>query len=171
MLKLLLLRHAKSSWQNSDQTDHQRPLNSRGKNAAPQMGQYIAENNLVPSLVLSSSAKRAKQTTELACKQFPTKPEIKFLDDLYSFSGFQTPLNIIRNNGQKVSPLLLVGHNPTMEELAHELTGTGNNAARAMMYEKYPTAGLAVIEFDIPKWADLQTGIGTLVKFVRPRDL
>lgn len=175
MLKLLLLRHAKSSWDDLDHSDHQRPLNKRGMKAAPEMGRYIVKQGLTPKLVLSSTATRARQTTQLVTKQFSAttqdQTQIRFIDELYNFSGFHTPLNIIRDNGDHQSPLLLVGHNPTMEELAGELTGTGNSAARALMHEKYPTAALAVIDFDIPQWADLQTGIGTLVQFTRPRDL
>ena len=171
MLKLLLLRHAKSSWDNLDHSDHQRPLSPRGLKAAPEMGKYIVKQGIIPELVLSSTATRARQTTQLASGKFKRQVETRFLDDLYNFSGFHTPLNIIRDQGDQQSPLMVVGHNPTMEILAAELTGAGNSAARALMHEKYPTAALAVIDFDIPRWADLQTGIGTLVQFIRPRDL
>ena len=171
MLKLLLLRHAKSSWDDLDHTDHQRPLSKRGLKAAPKMGKYIAAEDLTPRLILSSTATRARQTTMLASEKFGDEIETRFIDDLYIFSGFHTPLNIIRNNVGKQSPLMLVGHNPTMEELANELVGTGSASARALMYQKYPTAALAEIDFDIPRWADLQTGIGTLIRFARPRDL
>ncbi len=171
MLKLLLLRHAKSSWNNLDHSDHQRPLSKRGLKAAPKMGAHIAASKLTPNLILSSTATRARQTTELVREQLGGEIETRFIEDLYSFSGFHTPLNIIRRNGDKQPRLLLVGHNPTMEELAEELTGTGNASARALMAQKYPTAALAEIDFDIAKWADLQTGIGTLIRFVRPRDL
>jgi len=171
MLKLLLLRHAKSSWNDMDLSDHQRPLNNRGLKAAPKVGAYITNNGFTPELVLSSTATRARQTTQLVSEQFPEPVETHFLDELYNFSGFHTPLNIIRDQADQQSPLMVVGHNPTMEILAAELTGAGNSAARAMMHEKYPTAALAIIDFDIPRWADLQTGIGTLVQFIRPRDL
>ncbi len=171
MLKLLLLRHAKSSWDDLDHTDHQRPLSKRGLKAAPKMGKYITARGLTPELILSSTATRARQTTALVSEKFGANVETRFIDNLYSFSGFHTPLNIIRNSGDKQSPLMLVGHNPTMEELADELIGTGSTPARALMQQKYPTAALAEIDFDIAKWTDLQTGIGTLIRFVRPRDL
>ena len=171
MLKLLLLRHAKSSWDDPDYSDHQRPLNKRGIKAAPRMGKYISDLDIEPELILSSTATRARQTTQLVAEQFNSTPEIVFFDELYSFGGFQTPLNVIRNNSDRQTPVMVVAHNPTMEELAGELVGAGNSAARALMYQKYPTAALAVIDFDIPRWADLQTGIGTLVRFTRPRDL
>ncbi len=171
MLKLLLMRHAKSSWDDLDHSDHQRPLNNRGIKAAPKMGRFIVENDLTPKLILSSTATRARQTTALVSEQFDLDIETRFIDDLYSFSGFHTPLNIIRSNGDKQSPVLLIGHNPTMEELAEELTGAGSSSARSLMYQKYPTAALAEIDFDIPRWTDLQTGIGTLIRFTRPRDL
>lgn len=171
MLKLLLLRHAKSSWDDLDHTDHQRPLNKRGLQAAPKVGAYIAKMGLTPSLILSSTATRARQTTRLVSEQFNGEIETHFIDELYNFSGFHTPLNVIRSKAENQSSVLLVGHNPTIEELAEELTGAGSSAARALMYQKYPTAALAEIDFNIPKWADLQTGIGTLIRFVRPRDL
>ena len=171
MLKLLLLRHAKSSWDNLDHTDHQRPLNTRGIKAAPKMGKFIAGSGLTPQLILSSTATRARQTTQLVHEQLGKDIETHFIDDLYNFSGFHKPLNIIRSQCNKQTPLLVVAHNPTMEELADELTAAGSSSVRALMYQKYPTAALAEIDFDIPKWADLQTGIGTLIKFTRPRDL
>ncbi len=171
MLRLLLLRHAKSAWNDATQTDHQRPLNDRGIAAAPKMGSYISSKEIEPEVVLISSATRAQQTAELVISQFSRKPQIQILDELYNFSSYQSVLNIIRNKGEKDSPLMIIAHNPTMEELASELTGTGNNAARALMSEKYPTAALAVLDFDINKWADLQTGIGTLISFTRPRDV
>lgn len=171
MLKLLLMRHAKSAWDDLDHTDHQRPLNKRGIEAAPKMGQHMVSKGLTPKLILSSTATRARQTTQLVSEQFNGDIETRFIDELYNFSGFHTPLNIIRSQADQQSPVLLIGHNPTMEELAGELTGAGSSAARALMYEKYPTAALAEIDFNIPKWADLQTGIGTLIRFVRPRDL
>ena len=171
MLRLLLLRHAKSAWNDASQTDFERPLNERGLKAAPKMGKYIANRKTEPELVLISSATRARQTTELALAQFKSKPHIQILDELYNFSGFQSMLNIIRNKGEKHSPLMVIAHNPTIEELAYELTGTGNNAARALMNQKYPSAGLAILDFDIKQWADLQTGVGTLISFTHPKDL
>lgn len=171
MLRLLLLRHAKSSWGEPHQADHQRPLSARGRKAAPAMGRFIAEAGMTPELVLCSSATRAVETMQLATEQFARQPEIRILDQLYAFGGFHTPLNVIRNEAGSQKTLMLVGHNPTMENLAQELTGSGRSATRALMYEKYPTAALAVLDFDIPAWRDLQTGIGTLVSFTRPRDL
>lgn len=171
MLKLLLLRHAKSSWGDVDCSDHDRPLSKRGLKDAPQMGCYIHHQHIEPELVLCSTATRTRQTALLAIEKFSRQPEIRYLEDLYSFSRFHTPLNVIRNNADQQSPLLLIGHNPTMEELACELTGAGNSAARALMNDKFPTGALAIIDFDVPKWADLQTGKGTLLHFIRPRDL
>lgn len=171
MLKLLLMRHAKSSWEDLDHTDHQRPLNKRGIAAAPKVAQHMVSKGLIPKLILSSTATRARQTTQLVSEQFGGDIETRFIDQLYNFSGFHTPLNILRSQADRQSLVLLIGHNPTMEELASELVGAGSASARALMYQKYPTAALAEIDFDIPKWADLQTGIGTLIRFVRPRDL
>jgi phosphohistidine phosphatase len=171
MLRLLLLRHAKSDWNNAELSDHARPLNERGKQAAPKIGEYIASHDLEPELILSSSATRVQQTRALVIDKFETDPEVRVLDELYSFSGFQNVLNIIRNQGEKQSPLMMIGHNPTIQDLAMELIGAGNSSARARLNEKYPTAGLAVIDFDIRRWAELQTRIGIIVHFIRPRDL
>ena len=171
MLKLLLLRHAKSSWNDPDHSDQQRPLNKRGIAAAPQMGSYIAKHNLTPTLILSSTATRARQTTQFVSEQFSDEIETRFIEDLYSFSGYPGALNIIRNNGDQQSPLMVVGHNPTLEELADELIAAGNSTARAVMNQKYPSAGLAIIDFNVTKWADIQTSMGILVDFIRPKDL
>lgn len=170
MLRLLLLRHAKSDWSEPG-PDHDRPLAPRGKKAAPIMGRYIQAHNLTPSLMLVSSARRAQQTAKLAAAQMSPEPEIRTRESLYNFSSPHALLNVIRDSGGEHETLMLVGHNPTMETLADALLGTGNSAARAAMNQKFPTAALAVIEFNIATWHEAQTTGGALVSFVRPADI
>ncbi|HHI81543.1 MAG TPA: histidine phosphatase family protein [Rhizobiales bacterium] len=170
-MRLLLMRHAKSGWGDPGLADHARPLTKRGRKAAAAMGRYMAAHGLVPKQILCSSAKRAKQTLKGVTGELKAPDDITITDDLYAFSGFQAPLNVIRRLAKNKSPLMVIAHNPSIEDLAFELTGAGNNAARALMAQKYPTAALAVIDFDLHNWAELQTGIGTMINFIRPRDL
>ncbi len=169
MLQLFLLRHAKSDWSSPGEDDFDRPLSKRGEKAAPQIGRYMEKHDLHPALVMCSSAKRAQQTMQLVLPELSTSPQIDITDDLYSFGGTHKLVNIIRK--QQPSPLMIVAHNPSLEYLTKDLTATGSSSARARLAEKFPTAALAVLEFDIPEWKHLQTGIGTLVHFIRPRDL
>ena len=171
MLRLMLLRHAKSDWSNPSIPDHARILNKRGRKAAKAMGRYMAANGFSPAQVLCSSAERAVATLEGIKRHLALPGDITITDDLYAFYGFQAPLNVIRRLAATKTPLLVIAHNPSMEELAQELTGTGHSAARALMSQKYPTCALAIIDFDIHNWGELQTGIGTLINFIRPRDL
>ena len=169
MMQLYLLRHAKSDWSAPGESDHERPLAKRGIKAAPKIGHYMEEQKLYPSLVMCSSATRAMQTMQLVLPELSISPQTEITDDLYSFGGTHKLVNIIRR--QHASPLMIIAHNPTMEHLAKDLTATGSSVARARLAEKYPTATLAILDFDIPEWKYLQTSMGVLTHFIRPSDL
>jgi phosphohistidine phosphatase len=171
MLTLMLLRHAKSDWPKGGQADIDRPLNERGERAAKLMGRYMGDNGLLPDLALCSPARRTKQTCELAMKELATIPEVRFEQDIYSFSDGSALLKCLRRNGGAAQTVLLVGHNPAIAGLALKLAGMGDDRLHAQISEKYPTAALAVITFEIDDWAALAEGAGTLLRFVRPRDL
>jgi phosphohistidine phosphatase len=172
-LRLLLLRHAKSDWSGKSQ-DHDRPLAPRGKKAAPQIGVYMRENGYQPALVLCSTAERAKQTLELVVPKLEDEPETRFDRALY-LAEWPALMAEIRDASARATPLLLVGHNPGLEQLAIALVLQSQTPAereRAQrLAQKFPTAALAVLDFDMADWTELKPGTGRLIDFVRPKDL
>ncbi|HQX84430.1 MAG TPA: histidine phosphatase family protein [Aestuariivirga sp.] len=171
MLNLMLLRHAKSSWAETGQADLDRPLNERGKRAAAAMGSYLAANSLVPQRVLCSPARRTKETWDLVAAELPGTPEVLVAPEIYDFSGGKALMECLRHKAGAANSVLLVGHNPSIAGLAQTLVGAGNGKLRQRLDEKYPTAALAVISFDLANWESLSAGAGTLQRFVTPRDI
>jgi phosphohistidine phosphatase len=161
MKTLLILRHAKSSWKFPDLSDHDRPLNRRGKRDAPRMGKILKERGLVPDLVISSTATRAKDTAEAVAKYSGYKGKRIRFKPLYAAEpgAYLAVLRELTDNYQRV---LIVGHNPGVEELIELLTGE---------IHIVPTCTLAQIEFDIEKWSDTLrrlTDRGRLVEILKP---
>ncbi len=171
MLSLMLLRHAKSSWADTGQADLDRPLNERGKRSAVAVGRYMASNGLVPQLVLCSPARRTRETWSLVAGELATIPEILMAAEIYDFGDGKALIECLRHKAGTAQSVLLVGHNPSIGELAKTLIGTGSDKLRERLEEKYPTAALAVISFDLDNWGALATDSGTLLRFVRPRDI
>jgi len=171
MLRLLLLRHAKSDWSDPALGDHDRPLNSRGLKAAPRVAAVMARKGYVPALCLTSTARRARHTTDLVLAGLPGGGDIRVrpLTALYNFGRGREVRETIAANGGRASPLLVVGHNPAFHALALNLVGDGKKAAMAEFRRKFPTAALAVIDFPIATWAELPGTMGRLVDFIRPK--
>jgi phosphohistidine phosphatase len=165
--RLMLLRHAKSAWPEGV-ADHRRPLAERGRKAAPAIGAYMAEQGLVPDLALVSTARRAQETWEQVAEALPRGIDVRDAVGIYDVSAMAI-LGVIRGAEPSARNLLLVGHNPGMEELALMLAGEGEALPR--LREKFPTAGLAVIDFDAGQWSEIEPGSGRLVQFVTPRML
>jgi phosphohistidine phosphatase len=171
MLSLMLLRHAKSSWADTGQADLDRPLNERGKRAAVAVGRYMASNGLVPQLVLCSPARRAGETWGLVAGELTDAPEVLVAAEIYNFGDGNALMECLRHKAGAAQSVLLVGHNPSIAGLAQSLIGAGSGKLRERLEEKYPTAALAVISFDFANWESLAAGSGTLLHFVRPRDI
>lgn len=170
MPTLLTLRHAKSSWDDPGLTDFDRPLSKRGRNAAPAIGKYLASQRLLPDLVLCSSAARARETFERMVPSLPGEPEIRYLDRFYSGTAPDLRREI-RGQAGDVETLMLIGHNPSIESLAIALIEAGDDKDMARMRDKYPTAALAVIDFDFKLWRDIDVGTGFLRNFIVPKQL
>ena len=170
-LQLLLLRHAKSSRDDSEAADIDRPLAPRGSRAAKAMGQTIARQGLVPDLVLCSPARRARQTWQLAAQELEHVPETKTIEPLYDFGDGSALLDVIRTHGGSAPSLMLVGHNPAMEELAKRLISKGPPKLRQRLETKFPTGALAIIRFRHASWAQLVENEGELTHFIRPADI
>jgi len=162
MKTLLMLRHAKSSWKNSELADHDRPLNKRGKRDAPRMGELIVREALIPDLIISSSARRAKKTTQLLVEETGYAGEIIFERDLYAAwpEAYIETLSLIPDEFEAV---MVVGHNPGLEDLLEILTGE---------VERMPTAALADVSLPIKHWRELSFETkGELVNIWRPKEL
>jgi phosphohistidine phosphatase len=145
MKTLLLLRHAKSSWNQPELNDHERPLNKRGKKEAPKVGRYLKENNLVPDLILSSTARRAHDTALAAADESGFDKEIELYQDLY-MSEPVCYLDILQRLPDSTKRVLVVGHNPDLDELLTMLTDVN---------EHMTTAALAQIDLPISSWTEL----------------
>ncbi|POF28174.1 SixA phosphatase family protein [Roseibium marinum] len=169
-MRLLLLRHAKSEWGDEDLADIDRPLNSRGKTAAVTMASYMKDAGLLPNQILCSTAQRTRETLARFLPFLPQEAQIHLISDLYQQSD-DDYCGLIRKHGGRAQNLMVIGHNPAMEDTALSLTGTADAQAMADLEEKYPTGALAVIDFDIAEWAELHPKTGHLERFTRPRDL
>ncbi len=154
------MRHAKSSWNNIDLADFDRPLNKRGMKAAPLMGKTMYKNQFQPDLIISSPAERAKQTAILVCEAAQLNSEIQFNEKIYEASPHRL-LQIISEQNDELQSVMLVGHNPGFEGFLRILTGE---------LQPMPTAALAVIDLRIENWSEINSGCGTLRVLIRPKD-
>lgn len=168
-LRLILLRHAKSAWP-VGAVDEERPLNGRGRTAAPLIGAYLARKRLIPDLALVSTARRAQETWSLVGDKLPRQPETLLLPELYAASA-ETILAALRKVPADRRTVLILGHNPGLQDLALALSGAGSDEARNRLAAKYPTGGLAVIDFAVADWHDVGGNNGRLDRFVGPRTL
>jgi phosphohistidine phosphatase len=177
MRQLLLLRHAKSSWDDPGLSDHARPLNARGRRAAAAMAAAMRELGLQPDLVLVSSSRRTLQTLE-SLTPFEDNALIEPMDTLY-LAPASLLLEAVRKVPETVRSVLMIGHNPGLHEFALALAGdaaaTGGggrlaSVAAGRLAEGFPTAALAEFTIAAP-WRAVAAGGGRLVRFLLPRDL
>jgi phosphohistidine phosphatase len=152
--RLYLLRHAKSSWKDDTLDDHDRPLAPRGKRASKAIGRYLRDHDIEPELVLCSSAKRARQTLE---RLGPAGVDARLEPELYG-AGAHDLLERLRAVPDDVASVMLIGHNPGIQQLAFLLAG---------LDDKFPTAALATFACDA--WSALERA--ELIDYVKPRDL
>ncbi len=161
MKTLLILRHAKSSWAGNT-ADHQRPLNGRGKRDAPRIGRLLREEELLPDLILTSTAARAVATADLVADASGFGGPREELRAFYHAPA-ETFVARLRSLPEEVESVLVVAHNPGLEELLAELTGED---------EILPTAALAQVTLPIRRWAELRAdGSARLANLWRPREL
>jgi len=160
MKRLLILRHAKSSWADSDLSDFDRPLNERGMKAAPFMGSLIAQRGLLPDAIVSSPAKRAKQTATLFRDNSGADLTLTFDDRIYEASP-NTLRKVVSETTDELASIMIVGHNPGIEGFIRHLTGNT---------ESMPTAAIAVIDLEIDSWTDIANESGILVTLIKPKE-
>lgn len=160
---LALLRHAKSSWSDPHLDDHDRPLAPRGRRAATRVGLYMRQEGIAPDLVLCSSATRARQTLDLL--DLATNTEVFVEDELYGATA-TVLLARLRRVGNTTRSVLLVGHNPGIQDTAISLARNPED-----LTDKFPTATLAELLLPNAAWKDLRLGIARLQALVVPRNL
>ncbi|MBA5778448.1 histidine phosphatase family protein [Stappia sp. F7233] len=164
----MLLRHAKSDWSEAGLHDFDRPLNERGRQAAPLMGAHLATHALLPDRILCSTARRARETLALMLPHLSGDSDVGLTRRLYD-EGEDDYVAIIHALGGNAHSLMLIAHNPAIQATALALIGNGNPALRDEIAEKFPTAALAVIDFDAESWADVEKDSGRVVAFFRPK--
>jgi len=168
---LLLLRHAKSRWDDPVPDDFDRGLAPRGRSAAPRVARYLRKEGLKPDLVLCSAAVRAVETWRLAADAIGRKSVVKVLRGLYMAPPSRI-LSAIQHAPPTADTVLVVGHNPGIEHLAERLAGPESRAKPLeRIRSKFPTAAVAVFRFDVDVWPDVRPGGGRLEAFVRPKDI
>lgn len=170
MKTIYLLRHAKSSWDDPDLADIDRPLSERGRRAAEAMAVYLAEAAIRPHLVLCSSAKRTRSTLKRVAPALGGTAPAVIEEGLYEADadGLLRRLRVLDDG---LASVMMIGHNPALEELARRLTGDGEEEALRRMDAKFPTGALAVLTADVAAWRDLGPAGARLTAFVTPRDI
>ncbi len=164
-LRLILTRHAKSSWDSPNQPDHERPLNARGRKAAAAIGAWLESRGYVPELILCSTATRTMETCELMTASWQAVPETDYVKELYHAAPEQM-LEVLE--GYETKNVLMIGHNPGISHLAATLARTPPPNER---FAVYPTGATTVFDFAQDSWAEIGVGKGAVRDFVVPREL
>jgi phosphohistidine phosphatase len=174
MKRLYILRHAKAAPAEPGQDDHARALTLRGIADAEAMAHYLRKNGAKPERVLISTSARTVQTADLVLRELTGAPRADYRDGLYLAETGKI-VGMLRTLSAQPAEIMVVGHNPGLEELAallaREPVRRKERERRGELDEKFPTAALAILDFEIERWRDLQPGTGKLVDFVRPKDL
>ena len=169
MANLYLLRHAKSDWGNAKRSDHDRPLNERGRKNAARMGRTFARLGLMPELVLCSTAVRARETLQRAMDAGGLDWRVQYEPGLY-MAGLATILSVVKSEAGACKSALLVGHNPGFHAAAIEFIRTGEPELVHALDYKYPTGTFTDIEFEDATLDSIEYSTGTLRQFIRPKD-
>ncbi|PAX07883.1 SixA phosphatase family protein [Sphingomonas lenta] len=170
MKTLTLLRHAKSSWDDPVGRDFDRPLNARGRRAAVTVGRHLRGQGVSFDYLIASPAVRVVETLDGFASGYGPLPDVVEDRRIYLASA-ATLLEVVQGLPASVERVLMVGHNPGLEDLVLALVPDGTEGLRDAVEEKYPTASVAEMRFDASDWAAVRPGGATLTRFVRPRDL
>jgi phosphohistidine phosphatase len=170
MRRLLLLRHAKAERSRPGERDHDRVLAARGRDDAPKLGAYMVRHAFMPDVVLVSTSARTRETWKLAATAFEEPPVVRYDERIYE-AGPHAILNVIKETHPGVDTLLVIGHNPGLQELATQLVAVGDSDALRRLKEEFPTSALAVINFMVEDWSRLHPRAGRLEHFVTPKTL
>ncbi len=167
MKRLYLLRHAKSSWDDPALADYDRPLAPRGRHAARVMAEHLRRNGISPALVVCSPSRRTRQTLKRIASGLPESADFQIKSELYAASAADL-LEVLHEVPDEVGSVMLIGHNPGIQDLALSLARGGPEVAPVR--SKFPTAALATLELR-GSWRELAAGTAELISFVKPKDL
>lgn len=170
MKRLAVLRHAKSSWDQLELEDFDRPLSERGRKAAKRMGAELSHRGFDVDLVLASSAARVRETIDGVREKFEFDAPIVFEPRIYLADEHRL-LAIVRQLSESVRRPLIVGHNPGLERLLLELTRDDEDHLRHRIAHKFPTGAFALVELPAPRWSKINSGTGKIVELILPKDL
>jgi phosphohistidine phosphatase len=174
MKRLLLFRHAKAVAESPKSGDHARVLSERGRRDAARMGIAMQHRSYLADLVLCSTAERTRETWKHASAEMERAPAIRFLDALY-LAPWKTIAALVREGGGDAPSVLVLAHNPGLEDCARLLTREPHTPQErrlhSLLREKFPTGALAVCDFEIEDWQQMPAGAAELADFIRPRDL
>jgi phosphohistidine phosphatase len=169
--RLYLLRHAKSSWGDPHLSDHDRPLAPRGRRAATRIGRHLRSAGIEPEEVLCSTAARARQTLDAVLPFLDPHVTVHIEDEIYRADSDEL-LDRLREVSSTVASVMLIGHNPSLQELALTLANDGDgDQLTARLAEKFPTAGLAAFAVATDEWSELGRAPARLDRFLVPREL
>ena len=163
MKRLILVRHAKSSWKNPGLKDFARPLNGRGKQNAPMMGKRLLGSGILPEVVVSSPAKRAWSTARLIASEIHFKEENLIADPEVYEADVDTLMEIIGNFSGDWQDVMLVGHNPGLTDLAERLTDQA--------FGNLPTCAICCIAFAVENWSEISYGSGRVYHYDYPKSI
>ena len=167
MKHLFLLRHAKSAWDDFDLPDHERPLSRRGQRGARLIAEAMAADGSLPDRILCSPAERCRQTLAILLDRIGTAPVVVFVDAIYQPAS-PDYRNVIGGRGGDAERLMVIGHNPTIHNLARALASHGPGEARARLARAYPPATLTVLEFAAESWDEVGRADGVLRALYHP---
>jgi len=159
---VFLFRHGKSDWDAPYDSDHERPLAKRGRQAADRMGRFLSGKGEIPELAITSTALRARDTLERAVRAGDWSCRVEALDDLYLPSPYRL-LHVLQRQAEPLSSVMLVGHQPAWSETLSLLVGGGEF--------RFPTAAMARIDVNVDRWDDIEPGLGELRWLVTPKEL
>jgi phosphohistidine phosphatase len=163
--RLILTRHAKSSWDDPNTPDHDRPLNERGKAAAADLGEWLASRGYVPDEVLCSDALRTRKTWSGLAPALPGTPILGLKPALYN-AGPDVILAVLKH--ASADTVMIIGHNPGIAEFAHRMVA---REPLSTEFQRYPTGATVVVEFNVDTWGDILPGTGAVLDFIVPREM
>jgi phosphohistidine phosphatase len=167
MKRIYLLRHAKSSWDDPTLADEDRPLAPRGRRAAKVMARHLRRREIAPEVVVCSPSRRTRQTLTRIAPGLGKNADVQIKPELYAGSAAAL-LEVLHEVPDEVDSMMLIGHNPGIQDLALSLARAGSESMRVR--NKFPTAALATLEFNA-SWRELAPGSAELVSFVKPKEL
>ena len=165
MKRLILTRHAKSSWDDPTMADHDRPLNARGRGAASDLGGWLASRGDVPQEVLCSDALRTRQTWEGIAPAFADAPEVTLKPALYG-AGPDVMLAVLRH--ATAETVMMIAHNPGIGEFASRIVSQSPGNSE---FHRYPTGATLVVSFEVAEWRDVDWRMGSVRDFIVPREI